>query len=371
MSHSEQDKKDGLSIEGWRRDFFSRKSNEPYNNRAIVEQAKQEVTETRTPYAETTIDSIVLKKIHNLEEELLSVKKKMQEQKLKKSSTSGSSESDSDDSDDQKPNEITKSSKPTKTTISTTATSTTSPTTTTTMVSTTTNQKTSMVMISSSESSSTETDYILDSTNGTTIESTTSDVEVKTLTSEKKPPATPTTSLTPTKVDLPIINTTLIGVNREKKSFVGKKEDSAKQMKFNQGIIERARDNNSKDSKNNLNTTTVTTTETSQGVIISNDVFEVQFNINQDGTMVFTKIEPTTSTPKPVDIVLKSYYNDANSKAKNSTRQSKQITEVPDIVDVISVLNSTMNTEEKLKKLQNLRRKIDLMSDADANGISK
>lgn len=374
MSHSEQDKKDGLSIEGWRRDNFYRRNNEPDYGKAVVKQAGQEVTETRTTLVETTIDPIVLKKIHNLEEELLNVKKKIREQRSDKRSTSGSSESDSEDSDDQKTTETTKSSKPTKPTISTTVTLATFPTTTSTIISTTANQKTNTMTESSSESSSTETEENQDSTNATTIESTISEVKPKTLTSEKKPPATPTTSFTTGTIDPHIINTTLIDINREKKSYVGKKEDSSMQVRpQHQGIIpirERARDENPKDTKKYFNDTTVVTTEMSQGVVtFKNDVFEVKFNIKHDGTFEFTKIEPTVATPKPLDIVPKSN-NDAILKVKNSTKYFKQVSDVPDIVDVIGVLNSTMSTQDKLKKLQSLRRKIDLMSDDDPNGIS-
>lgn len=357
MSHSEQDKKDGLSIEGWRRENFYRRSNinDLNSNNAVFKQEKQEVTKTTV---ETTIDPVVLKKIHNLEEELLDVKKKMREQKKEKPSTSGSSESDSDDSDDVKTTETTKMSKPTKTSAFITATTVSLPTTTsTTTVSTTINQKANTMTESSSESSSTETEEKQESTNATTTESTISEVEEKTLTTEKKSPPTPTTSFTTTKIDLPIKNSTLMDLDRERKSIV---------------IKDRPRDDNSKDSKRTLNATIHTTAEISQDTVtIRNDVFELKFNIKHDGARLeFTKIEPTSLTSKPVDTIHKSHGNDTNSKVKHSTKHSKHITAVPDIVDVISVLNSTMSNHDKLERLQSLRRKIDLLSDDDPNGIS-
>lgn len=366
MSNSEQDKKDGLSIETGRREYSIRKSIEPGNYDVETKQAE---TQTKTTLVKTIIDPVVLKKIHNLEEELLNVKKKMRKQKTQNPSTSGSSESDCDDSDDQKSTKTTKNSKPTKATISTSSSSAIFPSTSTSTLSTTMNEKKVIMIESSSESSSTETEEKQDSTNATIIESTNSEVVLKTLTAEKKPP---TTSLQTTTVAPYFKNTSLIDFDHDKRA-VGKNEDSLMQLKFNQGIIParaRARDDSSRESKKIKN---ATYTEISQSVVTTkNEIYALQFNIKHDINLVtFTKVEkPTTPIPKPVDIILRSHGNNTNTKVKSSTKDSKHITDIPDIVDVINVLNSTISTQDKLERLQSLRHNIDLMSDDDPNSIS-
>lgn len=365
MSHSEQDKKDGLSIETWRREYSLRKSVEPSNH--DIETKKAE-TQTKTTLVQTIIDPVVLKKIHNLEEELLNVKKKMRKQKAQNPSSSGSSESDSDDSDDQKTTEIIKSNKPTKAAISTSSSSVIIPSTSTSTLSTTINEKKVILIDNSSETSSTETEEKQDSTDATIIENTNSEVELKTLTAEKKPS---TTSLQTTTVAPHIKNTSLIDFGHNKRA-VEKNEDSIMQLKFKQGIIparERARNDSSRESKKNKN---VTTTEISQKVVTTkSEIYELQFNIKHDINLVtFTKVEKsTTPIPKPVDIMLKSHGNDTKTKVKSTTKYSKHMTDIPDIVDVLNVLNSTISTQDKLERLQSLRRNIDLMSDDDPNGI--
>lgn len=365
-SQSDQDRKDGLSIEEWRRaTFFYRRSKED-KNKPVTKEVKQEVNETETTTVVSTIDTY-LEKIHNLEEELLDVKKKMREQE-KENKFSGLSDTDSESSYDQKATELTRSTKPSKSSVSTTVV-TEEPSTTacTTTVSTTTTEKTTPSSKSSSEYSSTEGKENEDSTNGTTIENTISVVDVKTKTSEKNPP---TTSLTTTTVEPPFINTTSIILNREDKLILGNNNDTPTQIFGMNNAVERSRDDKTKDFNKYSNTTTEVTTEMSHGVVVTREhVFEIKFNIKNDGGMIETET-PATATPEAVNIVFKSQDIDAVLKVKNSTK-SNQTTDVPDMVDVISVLNSTMSTKDKLEKLQSLRRKMDLMSDDDPNGISK
>lgn len=346
-----------MSIETWRRKKVLRRINQPKNNNADKKQVRHETTETRTTFAETTLDPIVLKKIHNLEKELLHIKRKMRKQKAEDTSTSRSSGSESDSSEEQKTIGTTKKSKPT---IFTSVTPVTYPST---AVSSTTNEKTTTTTESPSESS-TETEEEQDSTNATTIKITISEVELKKLTTEKKPLSRPTTTFKTTEVD-PLVNTKLIDSVPEKTTIVEKEEDNLVQFRASDetmSVREKGRVDNSRDSKRNLSKTPAKITEMTQGVVTTkNDVYELQFN---------ALIESTTPAPEPVDIIFRNRNNDTSSKVKNTTKHSKHMTDIPNIVDVISILNSTISMQDKLKRLQSLRRKVDLMSDDDFNAIS-
>lgn len=360
MSHSEQDKKDGLSIEAFRRGISYYRRDEADNNTL---ERKQEVRETVATTIKTTIDPYVLQKIYNLEEELMDVKKKMQEPVNK--STSESSDSESESSDEKNATES-KRHKTTKTSISTIVNEDPKSA----SAGSTTAQKITSVSESSSENSSSETEA-KDSANGTTTENTTSEVEVKT--SDKKPTENlnlqkTTTSLT-TTTNSPLINnsTSTMLVSGKKTNSIIKDDTQISRMN---PAIPRAKNVNQNDLKKYSNTTTELTTEVFQNVAVTrNDVFEIKFSIKQDSAVTETET-PTTAKLDSINIIFKSHDDDANSKVKNSTNYSNQ-TDIPDIVDVISVLNSTMSTKEKLEKLQGLRRKIDLMSDDDPNAMSK
>lgn len=362
QSHSEQDKIDGLSIETGR--SILRRTNEPKSNDAIPTQAQQEKTQTLTTFVETTLDPVVQNRIHNLEEELSNVKKRMRSENTDNTSTSESSEGESDSSEEQKTTKTTKSSKPAKSINSTSATPVNYSLSSTTMAPTMRNVETIAMTESSGEFYSTETEESEDLTNATTIKITTSKVESKTSASEKKSTAPPTTSFKTTTVDPPI-NTTLIGFVPENQKTVEKNED----VRVNQGIISgnyKSRDYNLRDLKNNGNATTAATTETSQVVITKNGVFELRFNIQHDSTSLKSTKTESTPIPKPVDIVFKSHSNETSSNVENTTKHTPEIL---DIVDVISVLNSTMSPHDKLEKLQSLRRNIDLTSDDEVIGI--